>query len=281
MAVRALILPVRRLVLMALFVLLQTSVLRAEPAQLGRLWAALQIDETLEIMREEGMQFAIDAAPDLIGRPAGADWRAAIAKIYDPDLMAKIVRQGLAQALVGQDLSAALSYYEGEAGQKVVRLELSARRAFLAPGVDEAARATWADQGVGSARAELIRQYVANGDLIERNVTGALNSNFAFLQAYGRAAGSDDPPDEQRLLADVLSEEADLRIDTTEWLYGYLYLAYTPLTMPALDDLVKLSATKEGKALNAVVFAGFDPLFLEQARALGRVAGRMQNLHDL
>lgn len=277
------ILPVIGLVLIGLILSgsgAQTA--RAETAQIDRLWAALRMDETLEIMREEGLLHAMEAAPDLIGRPADDRWQATVDAIYDMAAMTRIVRAGMSRSLSGRDLTPILRYYESEAGQKVVALEVSARRAYLAPGVDEAARDAWNWGGKDGAQAGLIRQYVSDGDLIERNVTGALNSNYAFLRAYAQAAPDPgDLVDEQLLLAEVMSEEPHLRIDTTEWLYGYLSLAYAPLSEQGLAELVEISSTPEGRALNAALFGGFDPMFLELARALGHAAGQAQAVEDL
>ncbi|WP_424943254.1 DUF2059 domain-containing protein [Aliiroseovarius crassostreae] len=271
------------LVLVGLVLLgLGTQTARADTAQIDRLWTALHMDETLEIMREEGLQHAMDAAPDLTGRPADDRWHDAVDEIYDMTAMAQIVRSGVSRALADKDLTPILRYYESDAGQNVVALEVSARRAYLAPGVDEAARDAWNRGGKDGAHAGLIRRYVSAGDLIERNVTGALNSNYAFLRAYAETAPDPgDLLDEQLLLAEVMNEEPHLRIDTTEWLYGYLSLAYAPLSDERLAELVEISSSPDGRALNAALFEGFDPMFLELARALGHAAGRAQAVQDL
>ena len=54
---------------------------------------------------------------------------------------------------------------------------------------------------------------------------------------------------EGEILADVWAQEEDTRADTEEWLYGFLLLAYQPLSDDQLDDYVALSASPEGRAL--------------------------------
>ncbi|MDA5095722.1 hypothetical protein O2N63_16645 [Aliiroseovarius sp. KMU-50] len=262
--------------------LMAPNPLNAQTVQMDRLWTALRMDETIDIIREEGMDHAIGAALDLTGRPADEGWRNQVASIYDPQQMSRQVREGMSLALADRDISKVLGYYESKIGQKVIDLEISARRSYLSPGIDEMAREIWDWGAKDSPHAELIRRYVEDADLIERNVAGALNSNLAFLQAF-----SDETPeeefrmDEQMILNEVLKEEAQLRLDTTEWLYGYLSMAYAPLSVAELQELVEISVSPQGQLLNSVLFKGFDPMFIEVARALGHAAGRTQWQLDL
>lgn len=162
-----------------------------QDGEFSRLWMALRLDETLEIVREEGHEYAIEAAIDLTGRPADAFWHRTVREIYDIDRMTQRVKTDMAQALRGKELGPVLAYYESSAGAKVIDLEISARRAYLSPGVDEAAREEWLTSGKKGQRGALIRRIVDDADLIDRNVAGALNSNFAFLVAFARFGPND------------------------------------------------------------------------------------------
>lgn len=250
--------------------------------QFDRLWSALRLDETIAIVREEAQDHAIDAAIDLTGRPADSAWKRTVAAIYDQDKMAQKVRVEMGRALQGKDMLPILTYYESDAGRQVIDLELSARRAYLSQGVDEAAREAWNWGAQDSPRAELIRRIVSDADLIERNVTGSLNSNFAFLMAFAETAPDAAVfVDEKEILHEVMQDEDVVRLDTTEWLYGYLSLAYAPLSEQALQELVDMSDSPEGRALNAALYDGFDPMFVDLARALGHAAGLAQYQTDL
>ena len=73
-----------------------------------------------------------------------------------------------------------------------------------------------------------MRTFIETNNLIETNVAGALNTNYAFYmglmdgQAFGGALT------EEQVLSDVWSQEAEIRSNTTEWLYAFLWMAYQP-----------------------------------------------------
>ncbi|UWP99884.1 DUF2059 domain-containing protein [Aliiroseovarius crassostreae] len=258
------------------------GVATAQASSFDRFWNALQLQETLTIVREEGHSYALEAAEQLTGRPSDRFWQREVDQIYDLERMTAQVRADLQQAMVGRDLGAALTYYESKAGQQVIDLEISARRAYLAPGVDEAAREAWYGGGNVGTRADLIRRIIRDGELIERNVVGALNSNFAFLTAFAQSGPNEGMVlDERAILDEVMSEEDALRLDTAEWLYGYLSLAYGPLSEQALEELAEISDSPAGRHLNDVLFLGFDPMFEDLARRLGVAAGQALLQQDL
>lgn len=251
-------------------------------AHMARLWAALRMDDTLAIMRKEGRDHALDSALELTGQEGGEGWKRSVDQIYAPATLRAIVYDGMGTALAGRDMSKIITYYESKIGVRVINLEISAREAYLTPGVEEAAREAWNWGAKNDPRATLIRKYVNDGDLIERNVAGALNSNVAFLTAFAQAAPDDFAVlDERAILADVMQEEAQIRLDTTEWLFGYLSMAYAPLSDAALNELVEMSDSPQGRALNAALFQGFDPMYQELARALGQAAGQAQSQQEL
>ncbi len=253
-----------------------------DTSQMARLWAALRMDDTLAIMRTEGRDHALASALELTGQEGGEGWQRIVDQIYDPARLRAIVYDGMGTALAGRDMSKIITYYESKIGARVIRLEISARKAYLTPGVEEAAREAWNWGAKSDPRAGLIRKYVNDGDLIERNVAGALNSNVAFLTAFAKAAPKDFAVlDDRAILADVMQEEPQIRLDTTEWLFGYLSMAYAPLSDAALSALVEMSDSPEGRALNAALFHGFDPMYQELARALGQAAGQAQSQQEL
>ena len=253
-----------------------------DAAQMARLWAALRMEDSLSIMHREGREHALNSAEALTGQAANDSWRGIVERIYDPEPLRALVYDAMQEALVGRDMSEMVSYYESPQGARVIALEISAREAYLSPGVEEAAREAWNWGAKDGARADLIRQFVNDGDLVERNVAGALNSNVAFLTAFAAASPKEyEVLDERAILAEVMGEEAQIRVDTTEWLFGYLSLAYAPLSDAELQRLVALSASPAGRALNAALFHGFHPMYQKVARGLGQAAGQAQSQQEL
>lgn len=253
-----------------------------DAAQMARLWAALRMEDSLSIMHREGREHALNSAKELTGQAANDGWRGIVERIYDPEPLRTLVYKAMQEALVGRDMSEMIAYYESAEGARVITLEISAREAYLSPGVEEAAREAWNWGAKDGTRADLIRKFVNDGDLVERNVAGALNSNVAFLTAFSEATPKEfEVLDERAILAEVMGEEAQIRVDTTEWLFGYLSLAYAPLSDAELQRLVDLSASPAGRALNVALFDGFHPMYQEIARGLGQAAGQAQSQQEL
>lgn len=119
------------------------------------------------------------------------------------------------------------------------------------------------------ARFGLLEEFVEVNDLIESNVMGAMNSNYAFYIGLMEGEAFGDGLTERDILADVWEQEAEIRADTEDWVYSYLALAYDPLTDEDIEAYIALSETEEGRALNRAMFAAFDELFVSISRRLG------------
>jgi hypothetical protein len=245
----------------------------AAPEGLAELHSLLGLPETLEIMALEGLDYARDLDRELLGGEGGAGWMARAAEIYDVARMDRMMRRTLARELAGADLAPMLEFFGSERGRRIIELEVAARRAFLEPDVEQAAReAARAMRAERPPRLELLERFIAVNDLVNANVAGALNANYAFYAALVEAGGLPEQPGEREILADVWAQEGAIREDTAEWLLAYLAMAYGSLDDADLEAYIAFSETPAGRRLNRAIFAAFDELFVDISRRLGTAA---------
>jgi len=248
--------------------------------QIDDLFAALQGPASVSILRDEGMANAAEMEQWMLGRPTSARWARGLESVYDVTRMETRMRAGFRTALEGVDIAPLLAFYRGPIGSRMVALELSARQAFLLSEVEEDARATWR-QGDGGPHATAIDDFIRQNDLIERNVTGALNSNHAFLVALAQGAPDLETRTEPEILRDIWDEADGIRADTDEWMHAFLTMAWAPLSPQDVAAVMTLSNTPEGQALNHALFAGFDVMFEEVSHLTGLAIAGLLGEQDL
>lgn len=245
----------------------------ADPERINDLAVALGLPEIIEVMREEGIDYGAELAKDMFPGRGGAEWRAVVDRIYDQDWMAETVWNGIAEGLSSTDLGPLMIYFTSPQGAQIISLEISARRALMDEAVEEASKEHLATLiAADDPRLDLIELYVVANDLLENNVVGSLNSNFAFYTGLAQSGTFDQNLTEDQILTDVWSQEADIRADTEEWLYSFLVMAYQPLEDADLEAYIAVSETPEGQDLNQAMFTAFDGMFEEVSRALGLAA---------
>lgn len=246
------------------------------PALLNRLGLA----EIVQIMREEGLAYGREMAADLMPGGAGGAWSDVVGTIYDTDAMADMVRAGFTDSFGDTDAAPLLSYFGSDEGQKVVEIEISARRAMIDDAVEHAAREAFRGlDGAADPRLRLIDDFVEANDLVESNVVGALNASYEFY--LGLVDGGALQMTDSEIVAEVWSQEPDTRVDSREWLYSYLLLAYGPLSDDELARYVAISSSTEGRAMNRALFAGFNAMYDRLSYALGRAAAEQMKAQDL
>ncbi|MGL5008718.1 MAG: hypothetical protein ACRC6I_02455, partial [Paracoccaceae bacterium] len=130
-------------------------------------------------------------------------------------------------------------------------------------------------------RLEMLQAFVAAGDLVEQNVVGAMNANYAFFQGMAAAGGPAAQMTDEEMLADVWGREAEVRASTQEWLYPYLALAYQPLDDADLAAYTAFWESPAGKHANAAMFAAFDQVFTDISRGLGQAAATQMQGDDI
>ncbi|MCF7700711.1 DUF2059 domain-containing protein [Loktanella sp. M215] len=237
------------------------------------LFDALGLPEMIEIMREEGLAYGQDINDGLLSGAASAAWDKTVSDIYDVDRMRGGAAAALNTALSGKDVDAMLAFFTSDLGQEIIGLETSARRALLDDAVDtaakEAAAIALADD---TPRSRMITTFAQTNDLIDTNVVGAMNANFAFYMGLQDGGAYDSALTEDQVLADVYNQEPEIRNNTTEWVYGFLSMAYQPLSDDDLQAYIDFSRTKPGQDLNVAMFEAFDQMFVTISRDLGRAS---------
>ena len=246
-------------------------------AELHELTRLLGFAETVQIMREEGLSYGAELRDSMVPDASPAVWEAAVARIYDTDKMLDVVTEEFDTALAGADLAPMLAYFRGDEGQEIVRMELAARRAFMAEGIEDGARAMVAE--LAEADAPLLGQVdtlIADSDMVEFNVMGQLNAQLNFYR--GLVEGGAFEMTEEEMLSDVWAQEEAAREDSRDWLRAFMTMAYQPVDDPVLERYAEFYRTEPGQDLNRALFAGFDRMYDELSYLLGfAVAEQMRS----
>jgi len=244
-------------------------------APIDVLFAAIGLPEIVEIMREEGVSYGAEMETDLFAGRGGARWLAMVDQIYDAEWMATTVRNRFDTELAAQDIVPMVAFFTSERGRRIIQLEVTARRALLDESVDEASRTALSAMILDrDPRLDLIREFAEANDLIESNVTGAMNASYAFYTGLAQGGAFPLEMTEDQILTDVWSQEEMIRDDTEEWLLSYLALAYRPLSDDDLRAYIAFSETEPGVAMNRALFVAFDEMFEALSLALGQAASR-------
>ena len=237
---------------------------------INRYFAALKMSEVFDILSEEGVEAGLEIADEEEGISASPAWTARIKSIYSIEKMEAAFRHGLTGATDIEASEEAVAFFESPFGQRVVNIELDARRALSDESIEDAVREQAAAmREENPKRLELYDQFIDVNDLVDSNVMGALNANLAFYQGLGT-----NPifggMDESSMLGQVYSQEGEIRDDMEDWTVNFSVLAYGLLTDQEVEDYIAISETKAGQVLNTALFAGFDKVFELQSFELGR-----------
>lgn len=256
------------------------SAIAASDADIDTLVDAMRTNDLIDIMRDEGLEHATELEGDLFPGRGRAAWPRIIKQIYDADQMAATYRADFAAAMGDTDTAALIDFFTSDLGQRIIELEISGRRALMAPDVEEAAKEAYADMRARQdPRLEALERFAEINDLVEMNVMGGMNASYAFYQ--GLATGQNFNLTEEQILTDVWEQEDVIRADTEEWVFGYLAMAYEPLSDADIEAYTVLSESSEGRVLNQAIFAGFDRLFNNISRDLGKAAAQFLAGEDI
>ncbi|WP_102223068.1 DUF2059 domain-containing protein [Acidimangrovimonas sediminis] len=250
--------------------------------QEARLYAALRLPDLLEVMRDEGVDYGKALADQLFPGDDGPAWQATVRRIYDPRRMTELFEGAFGPRMSDRDRHAALVFLTSPLGRRIVGLEISARRALLDPDVEAEAEARLKAMAAHKdPRLALLRRFAEANGLVEANVAGALNANFAFYTglADGHAPGLDF--DRDQILAEVAHQQEEVRRETRGWLYPFLATAYAPLSDDELHRYIEFSQSPAGKSLNRALFASFDVMFNHISHDLGLAAAGMLGSENL
>ncbi|MCF8487501.1 MAG: DUF2059 domain-containing protein [Rhodobacteraceae bacterium] len=249
-----------------------------------RLSTTMQMGDVMEVMRQEGLDYGKTLETDLFPGRGGERWLAIVADIYDPVQMRARFDAALTQELSGADtdLSAIEAFFGSDQGQRILRLEIEARRALLDQSIEDAAKVRWENlQSKGTARVDQLRRFAEVNDLIESNVMGALNANLGFYRGLATSGSFAKEMTEADMLRDVWSQEATIRGETEDWLFPFLSLAYDPLPDTDMDAYTAFSETPPGQRINTALFVAFDSVFTKISFDLGVAAATQMQGDDI
>ena len=252
-------------------------------ASVDQLGEVLQLDALFQVLREEGLGHGDTLEADMFPSGGGEEWDAAVSRVYD----VAHLRAGFAAALqqsLGSDpetIAEITKFFGSDLGQRILSLEIEARRAFLDTASEEAAQVAADDAAAErDPRVDQLRRMIEAADLLEMNVAGALSGNLAFMTGMASTGAYGGVPDDQ-ILSDIWGQEDQIRADTSTWLYSYLGLAYHPLTEAELESYIAFWESPAGQRLNAALFSAFDTVFREVSLELGKAAGTAMQGRDI
>ncbi|PKP85217.1 MAG: hypothetical protein CVT80_03805 [Alphaproteobacteria bacterium HGW-Alphaproteobacteria-2] len=256
----------------ALALLALPAVTSAEPSPAeGRLFDAVSLDALLGVIHEESMVQGRQLAVDMQIAEQGA-LELLLAGVYSPARMRRVFAEGFAGRMTPEELADTTEFFASPLGVRIVGLEISGRAALLDPEVEAASReraATASD--AEPARLALLQRFIEVNALVDSNVVGSMNAQFAFMMGLASIADTQTSPmSEDEVLADLWQQEPEIRRTSVDWLVSYLLLAYDPLSDAELEAYVAFSESPAGQAYNRAVFAAFDALFAESWGRLGR-----------
>ncbi len=251
-------------------------------ARIDALVKALGLPEMIEVMREEGMVHGDDFAQDMFPDQATGRWQAMVAEIYDPDRITGMVYADFEGALGPETMDEILAFFQSPVGAEIIALEISARRALLDTDLSDDNDARVAElRAEEHPRMAQLAKFIEVNDLLEANVVGALNSNFAFFSGLVDGGAYDRPMSSEEILTEVWSQEDEIRADTEIWIYGFLSMAYTPLDDDEMQAYIAFSETTAGQKLNTALFSAFNKMFDDVSYALGRGAAQLMGSEAL
>lgn len=251
-----------------------------EQQSVTRLATALRLEETIAILRDEGLANAAELDRQMLRGEGGAAWQVQVGLIYDQERMVRILSDALASGLAPSHRAAVIAYFETDPGKRILQLENEARELIADPDTESLAVATFQDRaGSDDPRAKAILRFIDINDLVTRNVEGALNAEYQFLR--GLAEGRGEAADDDDILADVWDGARDSEESIRTWITAYLHLAYQPISDADLESYIRFSETGAGQELNRVLFEGFDVLYRNLSYALGEAVAQSLQSSDI
>lgn len=229
----------------------------------------LELRQAAVILSDEGQAQAETLNQEMLGGQGGPGWQMQVESIHDAGRMLETVRRAMEETMTPVEVEQAIDFYSTALGGRIVGLENAGRAAIADPEVEQIARANYGVlAGDHDPRVALIGQLIDAADMIDRNVSTALNSNYQFLRGM-RDGGAMEDSDEE-LLADVGADLDAVTEDTSVWMHSYLLLAYHPLREAEIAQYTEFAETPAGRALNRALFDGFGRAYEDISYGLGR-----------
>jgi len=164
-------------------VIVPGSMLAQEAPEVHAIVDAMGLYDILQIMSVEQTDAAAQLEGDMFPDRGGAAWQAVAASINSAERLVRDFESALpVEEFDPATIAALTEFFTSDTGRRIAAGEVAARRAFLDPGVEEqAGEIVAAMRAEGDPRLDSISRFIEANSLVERNVQGALNSNFAFF----------------------------------------------------------------------------------------------------
>ncbi|SDJ21420.1 DUF2059 domain-containing protein [Aliiruegeria lutimaris] len=254
----------------------------AQRAEIAPLIESLHLQELFEIVQLEGLSHAADLEKDMFPGRGKERWPELVRKIYDPERMTGMLTDAMAADMPENMVEGAKDFFDSDLGQRILTLEISAREAMLQPSVERAAQDYLAMlQDDGAPRIALLEEFVETNDLVENNVTAALNASYAFYTGLNAAGAFGEFRSEEEMLREVWSQEETIRLDSGIWVMSYLAMAYQPLSDAEIERYIAFCTSTPGQQINSALFSGFDVVFRVVSREMGLAAAQFMGGSDL
>jgi hypothetical protein len=261
---------------------LWTLALPAGAAPLDDLWAALRIDDQIDLVRQEGIAAGAEIAEGLFPGGVPQGWTDAVARIYDTDRLTTDLRQALEAGFIDTDPAPVIGFFTTAPGVDLLSLEISTRLAMLDADIEAAANeAAAVALGDDTPRAQLVSRFVAANDIVETNVISAMNSQIAFFGGLAAGGGMQGDLTEDQIIDEVMNRAPEIRASTTEWVFAFLLMAYGPATDADIEAYIAFSETDAGQAWNRATFTAFDQVFNAISGELGAAAAGFMATQEL
>jgi len=179
-------------------------------SQAGDLARALKLGEVIDILHGEGMSYADSIEREMLPGGGGDFWDRAVAQLYHAPSMEALLAATLEEEMTETQIADSLAFFETDRGQSILTYENAARAAMADSDIEDIARQADVDaRAAGDTRLEQVERFVSANDLVDRNVVGALSSNFQFFR--GLIEGGAFVMSEDEVLADVYGQEPEIR----------------------------------------------------------------------
>ena len=244
------------------------AIVTTEPTSISEV---MKLADLAVLLHKEGLEHGRAIDRDMLGERGGPVWHRQVDKIYAADRISATLARDLEHGLSNSETAQIRTFFSAPLGQRILRLELEARLMMADSVFEERAIGDLGDRAhPGDAVFRSVQQFMQVNDLVDLNVTGALNANYQFLRSFALQGGGSEPQSE--ILNSVWADAENVEANVTEWLQAYLLTAYDNLTPQERDAYVSFCRTAAGQALNRELFRSFDSLYQQISRELGKAA---------
>ena len=244
------------------------------------LYDALHMDRINEIIRLEGIQDA-EGTGEAYLPPNSVDRFVAQAKsVYQLEAMERDFKRLLTQNLSIPDANKILLFYQKPLGKVASELEVSARIAISDAHIEEMAKIKLKEAVKSkNKRLDEIESVIKTLELVEQNLIGAYDAQFAFMYELSKLGVIE--LSKQEMIDLITNDEEKLKSEILEWLMAFSHMAYAPMNDKEFSDYSDFSKSELGIALNKALFSVYNEMAKDQSQRLASILGEFMKSEDL